>query len=96
MPNKKHDEGNNSTKWTEVKYSKKKVTTKDAFSHQQSNASHEEKYPEFVPTFEFQELQPWQRVPIGCVTEMNMKNGKNYCKLDPKKSKIPIMVFQHV
>ena len=53
------------------------------------NYRQEEKYPEFVPTFEFQELQNWQRVPIGCITEINLKTGKKYCKLDPKKLKDP-------
>ena len=43
-----------------------------------------EKYSEFIPTEEFQELKSWQRVPMHCIIEMNTTTGKNRVKLDPK------------
>ena len=45
--------------------------------------SETEQYPGFVPTFKFQELNDWQQVPVGCITQINMTTGKKYCKLDP-------------
>ena len=58
-------------------------------SYQKPNISEQQKYPEFIPTFEFQELQNWQRVPVGCITQMNLQTGKKYCKLDPNYLKDP-------
>jgi hypothetical protein len=52
-------------------------------SHRKPNASEQQKYPEFIPTDEFQEVQSWQRVPVGCIIKMNIKTGKNEAKLDP-------------
>ena len=45
--------------------------------------SEQQKYPEFIPTKDFQEVQSWQRVPVGCITKMNFKTDKNESKLDP-------------
>ena len=53
------------------------------FSHHEPNASEQTKYPEFIPTFDEQEVHSWQRVPVGGITRMDNKTGKNYFRLHP-------------
>ena len=68
--------------------SKVASTSKNTCNHQPNVFEHQ-KYPEFKPTFEFQELHSWQRVPVGCITQMNLQTGKKYCKYDPNYLRDP-------
>ena len=44
-------------------------------------------YPEFKPTDDWQEVQAWQSIPIGCLVDLNIITGKTFAKLDRSYTK---------
>ena len=43
----------------------------------------DDKYPQLVPTNNWQEIEPWQSVPHGCKISMNITTGNRYVRLNP-------------
>ena len=43
----------------------------------------DDKYPQLVPTNNWQEIEPWQSVPHGCEISMNIRTGNRYVRLNP-------------